>query len=163
MTDLSECPLDSSETTGGEPAFPTTSSCPSDLRDPWRCNNGMCIDRSLVCDGRSHCDDGSDEIEGCRMFPEEGCLSWFGKKHVKCQNHSHICTLPELSQDDCRKCDNVAEWRCNDGLCIPAAEVQNGLKNCVDGSDEEHGRTRMLYLHLNESLAVEVKTLHAPE
>ena len=32
------------------------------------CDNGACIDSSLVCDSRSHCDDGSDEARCDKVF-----------------------------------------------------------------------------------------------
>ena len=34
------------------------------------CNNGKCIDSSLVCDGEEHCDDMSDENQ-CKLFQLE--------------------------------------------------------------------------------------------
>lgn len=49
-----------------------------------------------------------------------------------------ICTPPEFElSSDCRGCPEGPEkWRCNNGLCIDAKLVKNGVQDCLDGSDE---------------------------
>ncbi len=57
-----------------------------------------------------------------------------------------ICTLPKFSsssRDLCRQCDTADEWRCDNGFCIANGKVQNGIKDCPDGSDELHGREHL--------------------
>lgn len=85
-------------------------------------------------------------VEGCRLFPDEPCPSWFGVRHVPCRAGSNssssdlgICTLEKFNYPGkCRDCENVSEWRCDSGQCIPSAKVQDGLKDCKDGTDEDH-------------------------
>jgi len=38
----------------------------------WKCLDGRCIEAGKVCDGHAHCLDGSDERDGCRLYPLEG-------------------------------------------------------------------------------------------
>ena len=30
----------------------------------WRCKDGLCIEMTMVCNGKNNCNDGSDEKEG---------------------------------------------------------------------------------------------------
>ena len=50
----------------------------------WRCNDGLCIDIEKVCNNQFDCKDRSDESDGCDIYPETNCKSWFGLEHVKC-------------------------------------------------------------------------------
>ena len=50
----------------------------------WRCNDGFCIEKSRICDDQNDCSDGSDEKEGCQLFPNSTCFSWHGLLHEKC-------------------------------------------------------------------------------
>lgn len=70
-----------------------------------------CIPRSLICDGRSHCHDASDEV-GC---PTEAAP--LTKANVlKCRSGSVMC---------------------EDGTeCVLYSHVCDGEMDCKDGSDE---------------------------
>ena len=104
----------------------------------WRCLSGACITTNLTCDGVPHCDDGSDETTGCRLFGDSRCKSWFGRHYAPCANTSICAPVDFLITDpDCRSCASPSEWRCDDGRCIPIERVQDGLKDCRDGSDED--------------------------
>ena len=53
----------------------------------------------------------------------------------------NICTLSKFQFEDCRKCDNPSEQRCNDGQCIDKAVFNNDtMVGCLDGSDIKEGR-----------------------
>lgn len=71
-----------------------------------------CVPKSLVCDGRSHCYDGSDETS---------------------------CPSVALHTDQIRgpKCRRVSRL-CRDGTeCVLFSHVCDGERDCRDGSDEE--------------------------
>ncbi len=70
-----------------------------------------CVKRDLVCDGRSHCLDRSDEM---------GCPT----------------TAPETSTTGLLKC-RMGTKPCRDGLeCVLYSHVCDGEMDCKDGSDE---------------------------
>lgn len=71
-----------------------------------------CVSRSLVCDGRAHCYDGSDEAD-CRSV-----------------------TAPPL-KSNVLKC-RMGSKPCKDGKdCVLFSHVCDGEIDCIDGSDEE--------------------------
>ena len=81
--------------------------------DNFRCKDRRsCISKSLVCDGRSHCNDGSDEVN-CQSIARPTALS----NVLKCRMGSRLC---------------------QDGTeCVLFSHVCDGERDCCDGSDEE--------------------------
>jgi hypothetical protein len=118
-------------------------SCPLTLsgQEQWRCDDGLCILNTFVCDGYKNCADGTDETDGCNLYPSTGCASWKGEKHIKCPGNGTICTVPEFV-DNCRSCHNENHWRCNSGWCIDKDKVGNGVPECLDGSDERASKMK---------------------
>lgn len=127
-----------------------------------RCLDGQCLNKKHICNGEKDCFDGSDEKEGCSLFPETGrpclslyyehsvekrilflgCFSWHGQKHVKCEQKDSsrvICNLPKTNEEDCRRCKDSDYWRCNNGRCIAHSKKGDGIRDCEDGSDERPG------------------------
>lgn len=83
------------------------------ISEDFRCKDRTsCISRNLVCDGRSHCRDASDEV-GCPTVasPEPRANA------VKCRTGS-------------KPCKDGAE-------CVLYSHVCDGEKDCRDGSDEQ--------------------------
>jgi len=94
----------------------------------YRCDDGSCIYKRKVCDGRSQCRDDSDE-KYCAFHL---CQTKLGA----------LVNIPRDLLDksgDCRKCDynSVGDgWRCNNAKCILGAWRCDGAEDCTDGSDE---------------------------
>ncbi len=72
------------------------------------CLNGECIQSVHMCDGFSHCSDGSDEDGGCR----------------------NVANNP-----DSGPCHNNA-FDCGQGQCISMSLVCDHVQHCDDGRDE---------------------------
>ena len=86
---------------------------PNILPDDFRCKDRRsCVSKSLVCDGRFHCHDGSDEVN---------CAS---------------VAAPAV-RANVLKC-RVGSKPCNDGTeCVLYSHVCDGENDCMDGSDEQ--------------------------
>ncbi|KAM6975856.1 uncharacterized protein LKV04_015114 [Tautogolabrus adspersus] len=81
--------------------------------DDFRCKDRQsCISKSLVCDGRSHCNDGSDE-----MNCQSQAIPAARANTLKCRMGSRLC---------------------RDGSqCVLFSHICDGERDCQDGSDEE--------------------------
>lgn len=86
-------------------------------------DGGRCISQNLICDGRSHCGDGSDEIN-CPTIASTAAQP----NILKCRTGSKLC---------------------GDGTeCVLHSHVCDGEEDCQDGSDErECGELISLFEH----------------
>ena len=87
----------------------------------FKCRDGGCISKSLVCDNEGNCLDASDESD-------ELC----GENSKR----AHICDLEK-------------QFECNPGVCIPKKYVCNGEKNCLNGQDEDPARCSKMNVSYN--------------
>ncbi|KJH48004.1 Low-density lipoprotein receptor domain class A [Dictyocaulus viviparus] len=129
----------------------------------FRCDSLTCIPNHLVCDGRSDCEDRSDE-----SWARERRTSLFTSKIIRiekqltdrtkgCVNDTFICApikqclpnswrcdgridCPDRSdENNCETRDcNADHFQCLTGQCIPLDWACDGRRNCRDGSDELH-------------------------
>ena len=42
----------------------------------------------------------------------------------------------QFGKSSCRRCENDTQWRCDDGGRIDETKWDNGIVDCLDGSDE---------------------------
>ena len=83
------------------------------------CKDKTCIVETSRCDGIIDCVDGDDELN---------CASICTHPHPMT-----MCTQCNIAED-CR-CNSLY-FQCTTGGCISASAICNGLKSCLDGSDE---------------------------
>ncbi|RXN30582.1 low-density lipo receptor-related 2-like protein [Labeo rohita] len=114
------------------------------------CQDGSkCVERDQVCDGHSHCIDGSDEMGCPTMAPETIPVPLrcnIGSKPCKdgreCVLYSHVCDGEMDCKDgsdeqDCEYQCGEDQFQCAHGrMCIDRKQVCDGTPQCQDRSDE---------------------------
>ncbi|GFT68702.1 vitellogenin receptor, partial [Nephila pilipes] len=109
----------------------------------FKCNDGKCIDETLVCDKRADCEDGSDEKNCSKIVPcDEGRFTCRDGTciyiHEVCDGHKDCekgeeelnCTL---AADQCTS----EEYFCsNNSRCISKRWICDGDNDCGDAEDE---------------------------
>lgn len=131
--------------------------------DLYKCNRtGQCIERSYFCDGEFDCDDGEDEVNcslpwipwnlelKCNKSTEFFCIT---DEYVKNQSSHRPCIALTRVADELIDCIGARDERnvspcpdhrmvgdrflCDSGTkCIDYTAICNGIRNCVDGTDE---------------------------
>ncbi|XP_047215265.1 suppressor of tumorigenicity 14 protein isoform X2 [Girardinichthys multiradiatus] len=111
-------------------AFDPVNPCP----DRFSCNNGICISKTLKCDGWNDCGDMSDE-RNCRCDDDQfPCSNGLCKPKMWTCDRVNDCG-DGSDEKQCTGCE-PNEWQCGNGVCLPQDVICNKLKDCVDGSDE---------------------------
>lgn len=78
----------------------------------------------------------------CNLWPETGCKSWKGRRHIRCETdgkcveHEEECTAGNTKCPDGGDLESGGRFRCSSGMCIGRDLACDGIKQCDDGTDE---------------------------
>jgi hypothetical protein len=102
--------------------------------DEKQCTGGQCLPVSYFCDGKSDCNDHSDELQCNSTCDGYQCSnSYCISSTLRC-NGVNDCTGGEDEQN-CECSSN--DFKCNTGSeCIPKNQVCDNIAQCTDRSDE---------------------------
>ncbi len=88
----------------------------------FQCGDGLCVNASLICDGRYDCIDAADERD-CSEY----------RMKFKYVTSSYYFNMWETKTKDlCR----AGQWRCEGGQCLDPGLRCDGRRDCQDGTDE---------------------------
>ena len=128
-----------------DPEMPENTTTPAHhcLEFEFPCANGLCINRTQVCNKRHDCGekDVSDEDPRICEHHCEASGRFSCRTVVGCVEQKYVCDRDRDCNDGSDEalpyCCPEGKWRCHDGLkCIGIDEVCNSKKECADGSDE---------------------------
>ena len=106
-------------------------SCPSHY---FQCGSGGCIPFTLICDGRTHCVDASDEMCGqlTRITSQDKDLKHKGHTEVIClMGRAYYCL----------------GYQCLSGECIPLVNVNDLIPDCFGGEAEDERLLLRMFYH----------------
>ncbi|XP_066501829.1 ST14 transmembrane serine protease matriptase b isoform X2 [Hoplias malabaricus] len=113
-------------------AFEPNDPCPG----KFQCNNEVCVNHLLKCDGYDDCGDMSDERNCvCEEFHVK-CKNGFCKpKYWQCDGVNDCGD--NTDEENCGHC-KAGETLCRNGHCVPKYKMCDGHNDCGDGTDESN-------------------------
>ncbi|CAH1772213.1 unnamed protein product [Owenia fusiformis] len=100
------------------------------------CSNGECIKSAFMCDNNTDCIDGSDEINCENHFYCDNGL-YIPRSSLICDKWVD-CKWTQLDELNCDACSGPEDFQCNNGRCIRASNVCDGVCDCATSCDDEN-------------------------